>query len=214
MKENLDFSLYLVTDRSFTEDRSLPDVVACAVRGGATMVQLREKRAAAREIFDLALSLRKVLGPLEIPLIINDRLDIAMAAGCEGVHLGPRDMPPSAARRVMGPERLLGVSVHTPEDARGAEEAGADYVSVSPVFYTATKAKIRTPVGLEGVRAVCEAVQIPVIGIGGINASNVAGLIRAGARGGAVVSAVMADSDPEAAARRLFSAVKKTRTGR
>jgi len=206
----IDYSLYLITDRSFTGERDLLEVVAAAVRGGVTMVQLREKTVTAREVFARARSLRTLLEPAGIPLIINDRLDIAIAAACAGVHVGPQDMPVGVVRRAMGPDMLLGVSVHTAEDALEAEKAGADYISVSPVFYTSTKPNISSPVGLKGVKTISDAVSIPVVGIGGINGSNIADLIRAGARGGAVVSAIMADPNPEEAASRLILTVKKT----
>ena len=209
MKNHVDYSLYLVTDRVLTGERNILDVVGLAVLGGVTLVQLREKEATSKVFFSLARSLQTLLHPLKIPFIINDRLDIALAAGCDGVHIGPHDIPAAMVRHVIGPERILGVSVHSPAEAKQAEKDGADYVSVSPVFHTATKPKIATPVGVPGVKAISEAVSIPVVGIGGIDASNVGPLIASGAAGGAVVSAIMGAQDPKKAAADLMKEIKK-----
>jgi len=208
-QQGLDFSLYLVTDRILAMGRSVEEVVLAAVRGGVTCVQLREKEGSTRELLELALRIREPLRDAGIPLIINDRLDIAMAAGADGVHLGQKDLPLEKAREIAPKGMIIGISAESVEDAAQAEAGGADYVGVSPVFLTPTKRDTARPQGLEGVRRFRESVGIPVVGIGGINRSNAGEVIRAGADGVAVVSAIMSAPDPERAARELLTLIKE-----
>lgn len=205
--------LYLVTDRELAGDRPVAEVVAAAVRGGVTMVQLREKTLETRPFLEEARRLRALLAPHGVPLVINDRLDIALAAGADGVHVGQHDMPYADARRLLGPDAVIGLSVESTEDAREAEELDVDYLGLSPVYQTPTKADVTTQLGLEGVRAIRRLSRHRLVGIGGLHAGNAAAVIEAGADGIAVVSAIMGASDPERAARELrgFVAAAKSR---
>ena len=197
----VDYSVYVVTDRSLSRGRSTLEVVREAVEGGATCVQLREKQAGTREFLEEARVLRPWLRGRNIPLFINDRVDIALAVEADGVHLGQQDMPIADARRLGPPSWIIGVSAESVEDAIRAENVGADYIGVSPVFSTPTKTDTASPLGLEGLRAIRAAVRIPLVAIGGIHLRNAREVIRAGADGLAVVSAIVsADSPREAAA--------------
>jgi thiamine-phosphate pyrophosphorylase len=200
--------LYLVTDRNLAGGRPLAEVVRLAVRGGVTAVQLREKSLGASRFLEEVRELQRVLAGTGVPLFVNDRVDVALAAGADGVHVGQDDLPAADARRLIGPAMLLGVSVATPDEARAALAAGADYVSVSPVFLTPTKPDAEFAVGLEGVARVRSAAgDAPVLAIGGINAGNARAVVAAGSDGVAVVSAVMSAPDPAAAAADLRRAV-------
>ena len=209
MSRPVDYSLYLVTDRSLALGRELVDIVAAAVQGGVTVVQIREKGAVTREFLALAQALKALLDPRGIPLIVNDRLDLALACEAAGVHLGQEDLPCDLARRLLGPERLLGVSVSTPEEARQAEAAGADYLGVSPIFVTPTKRDTPVATGLAGLRLIRAVTALPLVAIGGLSATNAAEVMAAGADGIAVVSALMAAADPREAARALKSAISR-----
>lgn len=196
-----DLRLYLVTDRTLAGARDIEDIVREAVEGGVTMVQLREKCADTREFIALAQRLKKALGG--IPLIINDRVDVALAAEADGVHIGQSDMPYEMARRLLGPDRIIGLSV---ENFRQIEEANAidvDYIGISPVFATSTKTDTATPFGLDGLaKAVAMSVH-PTVAIGGINSGNAAGVMAKGADGIAVVSAIVCAPSPRHAAAQL-----------
>lgn len=206
----IDLSLYLVTDRRLAGDRPLTEVVRRAVAGGVTIVQLREKECSSREYLELALSIKKIL-PAEVPLIINDRLDVALAAQADGVHLGQNDLPAEAARKHLGPDAIIGLSVENLEQLKQAIILPVDYLAVSPVFATPTKTDTGPAWGLEGLVRARRMTGLPLVAIGGINESNVAEVIRAGADGLAVVSAVCAAPDPEQAARRLRRLIEETR---
>jgi thiamine-phosphate pyrophosphorylase len=206
-----DFSLYLVTDRGLSLGRSTADIVRAAVAGGATCVQLREKSCGTREFMAEALAVRAILAGTGVPLIINDRVDVALAVGADGVHLGQSDMPIADARRLTGPDMIIGVSAECVEDAVRAETEGADYVGVSPVFSTPTKTDTAPALGLTGVAAIRAAVSLPVVGIGGIGPANAAEVIRAGCDGVAVVSAIVSAPDPEKAAAELLTIIRKAR---
>ncbi len=199
--------LHLVTDRSLSQERPLVEVVTEAVAGGITCVQLREKACNTRQFLDEALALKTLLQPLGVPLIINDRVDIALAVGADGVHLGQSDMPISHARRLLGPDCLIGISAESVADAIEAEQQGADYIGISPVFSTPTKTDTAPALGLEGIRQIRERVRIPLVGIGGINLTNARQVIDAGADGVAIVSAIMAAESPRSAAEAIRGAV-------
>lgn len=192
--------LHLVTDRSLSQGRPLVEVVAEAVAGGVTCVQLREKDCSTREFLQEALALKELLQPLMVPLIINDRVDIALAVGADGVHLGQSDMPISHARRLLGPNCLIGISAESVDHAVEAEQQGADYIGISPVFSTPTKTDTAPALGLEGIRRIRQQVRIPLVGIGGINLTNARQVLAAGADGVAMVSAIMAAASPRLAA--------------
>ena len=211
----IDYSLYLVTDRALARGRPLADVVRAAVAGGVTCVQLREKEASAREFAAAARELVALLRPLGVPLIVNDRIDVALAAGADGVHVGQQDLSVADARRLGPPGWIVGVSAESVADAARAERDGADYVGASPVFATPTKADHAPPLGLAGLRALRAATKLPLVAIGGLHAGNARETIRAGADGLAVVSAIVAADDPRAAAaelRREIAAAKGAET--
>lgn len=201
--------LYLVTDRDLARGRPLAEVVRAAVRGGVTAVQVREKDLSTRAFIAEAAEVARSLSGTGVRLFINDRADVGLALGVDGVHVGQEDLPAADARRLIGPDLLLGVSVATPGEARQALDDGADYVSVSPVFLTPTKPDADIAVGLDGVAEIRRAVgDAPVLAIGGIDAGNARSVTTAGADGVSVVSAIMAAADPEAAAREILSEVE------
>ena len=204
------WELYVVTDRALSGGRPLVEVIRRTLAGGAKIVQLREKNLSTREMLQLAAALKELTREYGARFIVNDRLDVALAVDADGVHLGQEDMPARIARRLLGPEKVLGVSVSSVEEALRAVEDGADYLGAGAVFPTATKEEARA-IGLEGLRAIASAVGIPVVAIGGIDRTRVAEVIAAGADGVAVVSAVMAAADPCEAARKILAAVEKAR---
>ena len=208
-KQKIDYSLYLVTDRGLSRNRSTLEIVKDAVSGGVTCVQLREKNCSTREFIEQALALKDFLEARQVPLIINDRLDVALAVAADGVHLGQSDMPLETARKITGPSMLIGISAESVQDAVAAEAGGADYLGVSPIYATPTKTDTAPALGLEGLREIRQHVKIPLVGIGGLNKSNVAETIRNGANGIAVVSAIVSADDPGAAAMNLKQLIDK-----
>ena len=206
--QSIDYSLYLVTDRGLARGRSTLDIVRAAAKGGVTCVQLREKECSTREFIDQALTIKDCLKTNGIPLIINDRLDVAQAVAADGVHLGQTDMPLATAKSILGDSMIIGISAESLEDAVEAEKGGADYLGVSPIYATPTKTDTAPPLGLEGLRAIRQAVKIPLVGIGGLNKENAADVIANGADGVAVVSAIVAADDPESASRELIQIIK------
>jgi thiamine-phosphate pyrophosphorylase len=192
--------LVLVTDRSASA-RPLPVVVEAAVRGGVTAVMLREKDMATRDLYDLAVELRRITQRAGALLIVNDRVDVALAAGADGVHLGWQSLPFEKVRALMGESRLVGASTHSPDEARRAAQQGADYVTFGPVFPTPSKAGLVEVQGVEGVAAARRGLSVPLVGLGGIDPENAAQVLRAGADGVAAIRALVAPEDPEQAAR-------------
>jgi thiamine-phosphate pyrophosphorylase len=203
MLKKEDLTLYLCTDRALSLGRPLLQAVEAAIKGGVTMVQLREKEASAREFFALAKDLLALTRPLHIPLIINDRLDIALAAGAEGLHIGQSDLPLKEARRVAGEGFIIGVSASTCEAALEAERGGADYIGAGAVFPTGSKADVSAVIGTGGLREICAAVKIPVVAIGGIGPGNARTVTEAGAAGVAVISAILSQPDIQESASML-----------
>jgi len=183
------------------------------VDGGVTCVQVREKTVSARDYLERLSAVRALLRERGVPLFVNDRVDIALAVEADGIHLGQTDMPLALAKRIAGDRLIIGISCEAPQDAIDAERGGADYVSVSPVFATPTKTDTAPALGLDGVRAIRAVVRLPVVTIGGINTTNAADVIRAGADGICVVSAIVAAPDPCAAAASLRRIVEKARHG-
>ncbi len=211
MRPPRDWSLCLVTDRRLSAPRSIEDVVRAALRGGVTAVQLREKECATRDFVELARALKAILRPAGVPLVVNDRVDVALAAGADGVHIGQSDMAYGDARRLLGPDAIVGLSVETLEQAERAASLDVDYLGVGPVFPTATKADAAPAWGIEGLAALRRASRHVLVAIGGINRENVAAVIQAGADGIAVVSAICSAPDPEQAARDLRVAINAAR---
>ncbi|MHA7108481.1 thiamine phosphate synthase [Sunxiuqinia elliptica] len=204
-----DLSLYLVTDRDLSKGRPLEYVVAEAVKGGVTMVQLREKDCSSRDFYELGVRLKKILNPQNIPLIINDRLDIALAVDADGLHIGQSDLPCEIARQFLGKNKILGLSVETIQQVEEANALDVDYIGISPVFATPTKTDTFTPFGLEGVKASCALSKHPAVAIGGINIENTAEIIAKGADGVAVVSAISSADSPMKAAASLKKLIAK-----
>lgn len=211
---NIDYSLYLVTDRPLCGGRDLLDVVKKAVRGGVSVVQLREKNASTREFLEIGSRIKSFLDRQAVPLIINDRLDIALALEASGVHLGNSDMPFHQARRILGPDRIIGLSAESIEDAVRADRLGADYIGISPIFTTPTKPELDTGLGIDGLRRIRKATFRPLVAIGGMNAANSRRVVEAGADGIAVVSAICSAADPEKAAKDILREIRKGRKGR
>lgn len=207
----VDYSVYLVTDRTLCGGRDLLDVVAEAVQGGITLVQLREKHAAAREFVELARALKAILRPAGVPLLINDRIDVALAAEADGIHVGQSDMPYGLARRLMGPQAVIGLSVETMDQVHEAEKTDVDYLAASPIFVSGTKTDTGEPWGLKGLSEVRAATTKPLVGIGAIGPENATSVVRAGADGVAVVSAICAAESPKDAARNLLRVVTDAR---
>jgi thiamine-phosphate pyrophosphorylase len=195
--------LYLVTDRQMCGDRTLEEVVHAAIRGGVTCVHLRENSATTRDFLALARALHPLLRTAGIPLVINDRLDIALALAAEGVHLGQSDLPAAEARRLLPDTIFVGLSVESLEDLRTANTLDVDYLAISPVFATPTKIDATAPWGLEGLRLARQRTALPLVAIGGIHADVIRRVFAAGADGVAVVSAICAADDPESATREL-----------
>ncbi|HEX3210039.1 MAG TPA: thiamine phosphate synthase [Geminicoccaceae bacterium] len=213
MRRHPDFdpTLYLVTDPDLAGARPLAEVVAAAVKGGATLVQLRDKEAGGRALLEQARSLKALLDPLGVALIVNDRVDVAVAAGAAGCHVGQSDLPAAAARALLGPEPILGVSLDRVEQIAEIDPEIVDYVAHGPFAATATKPDAGAPVGAAGLAAVRARTRLPLVAIGGIDDGNAGEAVRAGADGIAVVSAIVAAADPEAASRQLLGAVETAR---
>lgn len=191
MKAQPDYSIYLVTDDGCLQGRALIDCVCEALEGGVTLVQYRAKTASSAEMYAEALQLKALCDSFNVPLIINDRLDIAMAVGAAGVHLGQDDLPCAAARKILGEDYIIGVSAHNPAEAKAALQSGADYLGCGAVFGTATKADVKK-LGTDGLAAICKAKGLPVVGIGGVTADNYREVRAAGADGAAIVSGILA----------------------
>ncbi len=185
----------------------LEEAVAAALRGGASVVQVREKDAPDAEVLALLRALAPLVRAAGALLLVDDRVEVALAAGADGVHLGPGDMPLAEARRRLGPERLLGASTRSLAGARAAEAAGADYVGIGPVYPTATKGVPVEPIGPAAAGEVARALRVPAFAIGGISPANASAVARAGCRRVAVCAAVLAAQDPEAAAREILEAL-------
>lgn len=194
MKAQPDYSIYLVTDDGCLQGRALIDCVREALEGGVTLVQYRAKTASSAEMYAEALQLKALCDSFNVPLIINDRLDIAMAVGAAGVHLGQDDLPCAAARKLLGEDYIIGVSAHNPAEAKAALQSGADYLGCGAVFGTATKADVKK-LGTDGLAAICKAKGLPVVGIGGVTADNYREVRAAGADGAAIVSGILAQPD-------------------
>lgn len=194
MKAQPDYSIYLVTDDGCLQGRALIDCVREALEGGVTLVQYRAKTASSAEMYAEALQMKALCDSFNVPLIINDRLDIAMAVGAAGVHLGQDDLPCAAARKILGEDYIIGVSAHNPAEARAALQSGADYLGCGAVFGTATKADVKK-LGTEGLAAICREKGLPVVGIGGVTADNYREVRAAGADGAAIVSGILAQPD-------------------
>lgn len=208
MKAKIDYTLYLVTDRTLMRAETLEEAVIQAVRGGCTIVQLREKETSSLEFYETALRIREITRRHHVPLIVNDRLDIALAADAEGVHIGQRDLPVRTVRKLIGADKLLGVSVSTLKEAINAAENGADYLGVGAMYPTGTKTDAEL-VSMEELGKIRSAVSIPIVVIGGINKKTVPAFAGTGINGLAVVSAVISQDDIAGAAGELIQLFRR-----
>lgn len=204
---SVDFRLLLVTDRSHAQGRPLPSLLRQAVEAGVPAIQLRERDLPTDALLSLAREIRAFTAPRAVPLIINDRVDLMMALDLDGVHLRASSLPVAAVRRLVGPDRLVGVSTHSLAEAREAGREGADYVVFGPIFDTPSKRQFGAPAGLEAFAEVCRVSRIPVFAIGGVTGASVPDLRRAGAYGVAVIGAILARADVAAAARELSASI-------
>jgi thiamine-phosphate pyrophosphorylase len=205
---SIDYSLYLVTDRSLLGNRDLHRAVEDAIKGGVTMVQLREKDISSRDFYHLALGLKELVHHYHLPLIINDRLDIALAVDADGLHIGQEDLPLTVARRLL-PGKILGYSVGNVAQARYGQEHGADYLGAGTIYATGSKADAGNPIGADMAAQIKQSVSIPVVGIGGIGWSNLKELKAAGLDGVAVISAILGSPDIEGNSSRLLAEWRK-----
>ena len=203
----IDYSLYLVTDGGLLGGKDLLATVEQAIQGGVTVVQIREKHLSSRDFFQVALAVKAVTDKYQVPLIVNDRADIALAVDAAGLHLGQEDLPLAEARRLLGPDKIIGVSAATLEEALLAQSQGADYLGVGAIFPTNTKddADSVSLIQLQNIKA---GIKIPIVAIGGINGSNIQSVMETGVDGAAVVSAIIAATDPGAAAGKLQQLIK------
>ena len=207
--KSIDYTLYLVTDRRMPKERHLEEVVEKAIQGGVTLVQLREKSGDTGILYERAVALKKVTDAYHLPLIIDDRIDIMLACDAAGVHVGQSDMPAKIARKLIGPDKILGVSAATLEEALKAEADGADYLGVGAMYPTATK-KDADFTSLETLKKIKDRVHIPVVAIGGINETTIPDFKGSTIEGFAIVSAIMASSEPGKVAKDLKDLIKKT----
>lgn len=204
-----DFSLYLITDRHQTGGRPLQDVVRAALDGGVRAVQLREKDLPGAELYRLALELRTLTRNYGARLLINDRLDIALAVEADGVHLGINSLPVAAARRLPGSQMIIGYSAHAIDEALRAQADGADFITFSPVYYTPSKAVYGEPCGVKKLAAAASALDIPVIALGGIKHANISEALSANIEGIAIISAILAAPDPHVAVVSLLKKIEE-----
>ncbi|MBS4534903.1 thiamine phosphate synthase [Clostridium sp. D2Q-14] len=202
-KKDTDYTLYLVTDRKILKGKDLYKSIEEAIQGGVGIVQLREKNAFTREFYDIAMKVKKITNKYNIPLIINDRLDIVLAVDAEGLHIGSNDIPINIARRLLGKDKILGVSTSSLSEALDAEIQGADYLGVGALFPTDTK-KDAGRVSIDDLQLIKSSVEIPVVGIGGINKSNAIEVMNSGIDGIAVVSAILGEEDIYNSAKSIY----------
>lgn len=200
----INYSLYLVTDRHVIKDKHFISSIEEAIQGGVTCLQLREKDYATKDFYHSALELKDLTQRYHIPLLINDRIDIALAINADGVHIGTDDMPIAIARQLLGQNKIIGASVNCVEEALKAEKEGADYLGVGAMFPTTTKTNTEN-VSLDELKRIKAAVQIPIVAIGGINENNAPSILETGVNGIAVVSCILGKEKPKEAARHLIS---------
>lgn len=205
---SVDYSLYLVTDRGILGDRGLFKAVEAAIKGGVTVVQLREKDISSLDFYNIAVKLKELVHRYNVPLIINDRLDIALAVDADGLHIGQSDLPVEVARRLL-PGKILGYSASTVEEARYGQKNGADYLGVGAVYATGSKADAGNPIGVEMVKKIKQSVALPVVGIGGIGLSNIEEVKTAGIEGVSIISAILGSPDIEGTSRSLINLWRK-----
>jgi thiamine-phosphate pyrophosphorylase len=206
----IDFHLYLITDRKKTK-LPLVQAVRLALQGGVRAIQLRERDLPTRELLALARELRAVTAEFRAKLFINDRVDVAVSVDADGVHLGHQSMPPQAVRKIVGSRMQIGVSTHDPEEAKSAQDGGADFITYGPIYITPSKAGLGDPVGPESINDVVKIVDIPVFGLGGIKSGNIDSVVQNGAFGVSMISEIFASDDIEGKSREIIALVEKAR---
>ncbi len=211
MRRQFDLSLYLVTDPILSGGRDLSWIVSEAVAGGVTMVQIREKDAPTSEFVERARQIKAALAPYNIAVVSNDRVDVALAADLDGVHIGQSDMRYADARRLLGEERIIGLSVESMEQVVAANDLDVDYIGISPLYATPTKDDTAEPFGLEGCRRAVELSRHRTVAIGGLNLGTIGEAMEQGIEGVAVVSAIVAAAEPREASTELMNLIKKYR---
>ncbi|TEB05235.1 Thiamine-phosphate synthase [Pelotomaculum schinkii] len=199
----VDYSVYLVTDRGILGGRDLFKAVEDAIKGGASLLQLREKDISSRAFYDLAVKMKDLANSYDVPLIINDRLDIALAVDADGLHIGQDDIPLRIAREIMGPDKIIGYSVSNPEQALFGEKNGADYLGAGPVYATGSKADAGLPIGPGTLKTIKDSVSIPVVAIGGVGITNISEVKKTGVDGISVISAILGKLDIVEAAKNI-----------
>jgi len=204
----MNYDLYIITDRRISHGKSHLEVAESALAGGATVIQFRDKEMKDSEVIDVCRKIHKLTREKGIPFIVNDRVEVAKAVDAEGVHLGQEDAPLNFARKVLGKEKIIGISVETVEQAIKAVEGGADYLGIGPIYPTATKPDAGKVLGIARLKEIRESVNIPIVAIGGINENNLEEVLRAGADGIAVISAVVSAPDITEACRKLKNKIE------
>ncbi|NFA62263.1 thiamine phosphate synthase [Clostridium sp. FAM 1755] len=200
----INYELYLITDRRFLKGRELKKVIEDAILGGVTIVQVREKDISTREFFKVAKEVKEVTDYYKVPIIINDRLDIAQAIDADGVHLGQKDMPLNIARKILGKDKLIGISVGNVKEALEAENNGADYLGIGTIFPTGSKKDVDAIIGIDGLSQVKNSISIPSVAIGGINKTNFKDVLKTGIEGISVISAILDEDNVKLAANNLL----------
>ncbi len=200
----INYELYLITDRRFLKRRELKKVIEDAILGGVTIVQVREKNISTREFFKVAKEVKEVTDYYKVPIIINDRLDIAQAIDADGVHLGQKDMPLNIARKILGKDKLIGISVGNVKEALEAENNGADYLGIGTIFPTGSKKDVDAIIGIDGLSQVKNSISIPSVAIGGINKTNFKDVLKTGVEGISVISAILDENNIKLAANNLL----------
>lgn len=201
---DLNYELYLITDRRFLKGRELKKVVEDAILGGVTIVQVREKDVSTREFYNVAKEVKEVTDHYKVPIIINDRLDIAQAINAHGVHLGQKDMHLNIARRILGKDKIIGISVGNVKEALEAENNGADYLGIGTIFPTGSKKDVDAIIGIDGLSKIKNNISIPSVAIGGINKTNFKDVLNTGIEGISVISAILGEDDINIAANNLL----------
>lgn len=204
-----DFHLYLITGEQFHPHRNYLEVIEEAIQGGADIVQLREKNKTKKELLHMAIELRQLTSKYGVPFIVNDHIDIALAVDADGIHLGQDDLPLLEARKIMGPNKIIGISTHAIEEALEAEKNGADYIGVGPVYETKSKVDVVDPVGLKYVQEVVSRTSIPFVAIGGIKLHNLDDVLKAGAKRICVISAIIGADDVKETAAEFSQRINK-----
>lgn len=205
----IDYSLYLVTDRGILNGRDIFKAVEDAIKGGVTLVQLREKDISSLDFYNIAVKMKALVNSYGIPLIINDRLDIALAVDADGLHIGQDDLPLQITRKLLGPDKILGYSVSNVEEAIHGQKGGADYLGAGAVYPTGSKSDAGIPIGAEGLRKIKESVSIPVVGIGGIGVNNIGEVKNTGVDGISLISAILGSQDIQSTSSMLIDLWRK-----